>query len=211
MPLILIDNGERRFINHDKPVLKTPGILGLKNENIKEKESSEPQEHQSFATRLAQTKYKKTQKQTHEHQKIIYASEIMSSPVVTLPPSTTFAQAWQLIQNHRFRYIPVVAPDGSPIGIVSDRNLLKSAMTLGWNIFQEKNSVSLEQTIGKHFSLPVIAGFPRTEIRSIAKALFENHIGAMPIINDHNAVIGIITRSDILRALMYLGPIEIWC
>ena len=210
MPLILIDNGERRFIPHDKPVFKTPGILGLENEKIKGKDRSEPQEQQSFAAHLAQKKYEQTQNQSHEHQKIIYASEIMSSPVTTLAPSTTFAQAWHLIQNHRFRYIPIVNPDGSPIGIVSDRNLLKSAMTLGWNIFQEKEAVSLEQTIGKHFTLPVIAGLPRTEVRSIAKALFENHIGAMPIVNDDNAVIGIITRSDILRALMYMRPIEIW-
>ena len=210
MPLILIDDGQRRFIPDEKPFFKTPNILGLENKGIKGTGNSSFSAHQSFATKLAQKTYKKSQGQSRERQKIIYANEIMSSPVITLLPSTTLAQAWILIQNHRFRYIPIVNSAGLPLGIVSDRNLLRASMTLGWDVFQEKDPVSSSQTIGKHFTFPVLTALPRTEIHSIAKALFENHIGAMPIINDQNAVIGIITRSDILRALMLFGPLEIW-
>ncbi len=210
MPLILIDDGVRRFIPHDKPLFKAPGVLGVKNEKVESKGPKELPTNQSFATRLAQKTYNRNQNQLSGRQKIIYANEIMSTPVTTLKPSTTLADAWFLIQEHRFRYIPMVNEKESPIGIVSDRNLLRAAMTLGWNVFKKDDEESFNQTVGMHFISPVLTALPQTEIHSISKAMFENHIGAMPIINDQDAVIGIITRSDILRALVHLGPLEIW-
>lgn len=207
MPLIWIDDGKRRFIPDEKSMFKAPKVSGIENEKIKGTGQSG---HQSFAARLAQRTYERKQSPAAERHKILYAHEIMSSPVVTLPPSTTLAQAWLLIQDHRFRYIPIVNSAGAPLGIVSDRNLLKSAVTLGWNIFKSDENDTTGQTIGMQFLSPVLTSQPNAEIHSIAKAMFENHIGAMPIINDQNAVIGIITRSDILRALVHLGPLEIW-
>jgi acetoin utilization protein AcuB len=210
MPLILIDDGVRKFIPNQKPVFQTPGLLGVKNEKIDEEEHKQAPSHQSFAARLAQKNYNQGKNPFKERKKIIYANEIMSSPVTTLPSSTTLAKAWFMIQSHRFRHIPIVNESGAPVGIVSDRDLLKVAMTLDWNIFQEDDPAASNQTVGMHFTSPVLAVLPNTEIHSIAKAMFENHIGAMPIINDQNAVIGIITRSDILRALIHMGPLEIW-
>ncbi|KLO78353.1 CBS domain protein [Leptospira interrogans serovar Muenchen] len=45
-------------------------------------------------------------------------------------------------------------------------------------------------------------------ILEISKVLFEERIGCLPIINDKIEVIGIITRSDILRAILKMSQIE---
>lgn len=134
----------------------------------------------------------------------------MTSPVITLPLSTTLTEAWAMIRDHRFRHIPIVNSEGYPVGILSDRNLLRAAVTLGRDIGRSDDAGDPVQTLGNMVAAPVLTALPHTNIHQIAKTLLEEHIGAMPIINDENRIIGIITRSDILRALIHLGPLDLW-
>ena len=52
------------------------------------------------------------------------AAEIMSSPVVTAPPTTTVAQAMTIMTDRRFRHLPVV-DSGRIVGLVSIGDLVK--------------------------------------------------------------------------------------
>jgi len=207
MPFIWIDHGMRRNIPVEEPKLNSPNVIAMENQKIHTPPESG---HKSFAARLAQRSYDKGQHHLPERQKFIQAHEIMSSPVITALPSTTLPEAWHLIDNHRFRHIPIVDPVGSLLGMLSDRNILRSAATFGWDILKDDESENPEQTIGKLFSAPVLTALPHAEIHQIAQTLLDKHIGAMPIINVNNQVIGIITRSDILRALVHLAPLEWW-
>ena len=56
----------------------------------------------------------------------------------------------------------------------------------------------------------VLVASPDTEIREVAKILFEHRIGAMPVISSSERLVGIITRSDILRTLVNRAPLELW-
>jgi len=52
------------------------------------------------------------------------ASQLMTSPAITIHPDATLAAAARLINVHHLRRLPVVDPDGKLIGIVSRRDLL---------------------------------------------------------------------------------------
>ena len=40
--------------------------------------------------------------------------------------------------------------------------------------------------------------------------MFTRHIGALPITDSKNKILGLITRSDILRSMIKHGPIQLW-
>ena len=50
---------------------------------------------------------------------------------------------------------------------------------------------------------------PETEIRLIADVLIKERIGAMPIVDEKEKLVGIVTRSDILRTVVK-APLELW-
>ena len=52
------------------------------------------------------------------------ASELMSSPAITIHPDAPLGAAARLMNAHRIRRLPVVDPSGKLIGIVSRRDLL---------------------------------------------------------------------------------------
>ncbi len=58
-----------------------------------------------------------------QHQAFV-ASQLMTSPAITIHPDATLAAAAKLMNVHRLRRLPVVDPDGKLIGIVSRRDLL---------------------------------------------------------------------------------------
>jgi CBS domain-containing protein len=56
----------------------------------------------------------------------------------------------------------------------------------------------------------VLIATPDTPIRDIARTMVEERIGSLPILDLRDTLVGIITRSDILRALITHGPMRLW-
>ena len=139
------------------------------------------------------------------------ANQIMRSPVKTLTPETTFEEARAFFRQNRFRHVPIVNAEGKLVGLISDRDVLREAANI--NTGPEawvKDLVQVTRTIADFMTKRVLTATPSAEIRQIAKAMFEERIGSMPIVNEEEKLVGIITRSDILRTLVHNAPLEIW-
>ena len=155
--------------------------------------------------------YEKTEELSHERKPALRARQIMTSPVVALSPETTLEKAWELIRDHRFRHVPVLSREKKLVGIISDRDILREAARIGDIITPPKDEGPREEgTVCRLMKTKVLTAGPNTQIREIARAMFMERIGAMPIVDDHDTLVGIITRSDILRALITHAPLELW-
>jgi len=139
----------------------------------------------------------------------LLAKDVMSSPVVTLSPDTKLLQAQDLIQERRFRHIPIVAVDGNVVGILSDRDVLRALANP--TVYHIPSSVNAVQSSVHHcMSQPVLVAKSETEIRAIVRVMLEEHVGAMPIVSDAGQLVGMITRSDILRVLVSHPDFDQW-
>jgi CBS domain-containing protein len=56
--------------------------------------------------------------------KSVSLRDVMTTDVVTVQPDTTLRDAAQIMFDHWFRHLPVVAEDGSVHGVISLRDLL---------------------------------------------------------------------------------------
>ena len=163
-----------------------------------------------YRQKSAQKAYQTTHHLQKERGLALHAHQIMTSPVVWLNPDTTVTQAWSLFRERRFRHVPVVTDSHKIYGIISDRDLLRYAAVSGKIPPFGDNSQEAKMSIEDLMKTRVIVSSLDTEIREIARMLFEQRIGAMPVVNDSGVVEGIITRSDILRTLVNHAPLELW-
>jgi len=129
------------------------------------------------------------------------AHQIMSMPVRTLPATATVAQLQELFNRYRLSLVPILGPSGQVEGVVSRWYITRQ--NLPWAELA-KRSVS---TVARS---PVLTAGQDTNIRELAKVLLEQKIHGMPIVDDNHHVVGIVTRSDILRALVNYAPLELW-
>lgn len=175
---------------------------------VQEIESINPQPLKtSEFERLNKSLVAKYDKQVEPEKKseVRFIHEIMSSPVFTVTESTTIKEAQEIFANKRFRYIPVVSKLSKLTGIISDRNVLN------YYVNQKKKNTTDDKTIISEIMVKeVLIASPDALIRDAARIMIEERIGALPIIDPKDNLIGMLTRSDILRALIIHGPLKIW-
>ena len=154
------------------------------------------QKEQEEAAQARVNPYAKADLPIPKRERAIVASQIMSQPVYTFHADSLVRDAGELFREHRFRHVPVVSDSGRLVGIFSDRDYLTIA--------------NQEIPVGEVMTTHVLTARPQTEIRMIADMLFKERIGAMPIVDDGGMLVGIVTRSDILCAVVHKAPLELW-
>lgn len=138
----------------------------------------------------------------------VLARDVMTSPVEHLPLDTPLDEARTLFTARRFRHVPVVdatVDPPHPVGMLSDRDLLQFAATA-----RAGAAAHPDGTVAQVMSDGLLSARPQTELRRVAQVMFEERVGAMPVVDDTGRLVGIITRSDILRALIELTPWSRW-
>jgi len=191
-------------------VEETAAGTAIKKVAPKNDEEHAFQEENLLRQKKAGKAYSSTLQGLKERGIALHAHQIMTSSVVTLLPDTSIADAWRLFRERRFRHVPVVTENGKIYGVISDRDLLRYAATTGkvppYTEFMPEASMSISSLTKTR----VITASQDTEIRQVARMLFEQRVGAMPVVSDVGVIEGIITRSDILRTLVNNAPLELW-
>jgi acetoin utilization protein AcuB len=152
-----------------------------------------------------QNAYAQTQDSRSERKPAILAQDIMNTPVTGITATTTVTDAWTLMRTHGFRHIPVVSGDQALIGIISDRDLLRYA-----NILERGERGPLPASVGQIMTTRVLAATAASEIREVAQVMLLERISAMPIIDELRRPVGMVTVTDILRAIVNRAPLELW-
>ena len=145
--------------------------------------------------------------------------DIMIEDVVTVTENDTLEHAALLLQQGRFRHLPIgrrlprqsgeepapfTYPPPKPpvvvIGMLSDRDL--PGGRVGAVPFEQLRGKS----VGEVMHQPVITVGPETPVEYAANLMAENAIGCLPVVNDeeNGRLVGIITESDLFHALVRL-------
>ncbi len=141
-----------------------------------------------------------------ERSPITLASQIMSEPAIYISESLTLMDAWRAFAKHKFRHFAVTNTQQKLVGIVSDRDILLATSMLEGNSIQDPLRTQVKSVMNQR----VLGAQSTTSIRHLAKAIHKHRVGALPIVNEHNQIIGMVTRSDILKALINEAPVELW-
>jgi acetoin utilization protein AcuB len=69
---------------------------------------------------------------------------------------------------------------------------------------------SAEHTLTRVMNSRVLSATPTTEIREVAHVMLDEQVNAIPILDSSRHLVGILTTSDILRAIVHRSPLELW-
>jgi acetoin utilization protein AcuB len=136
---------------------------------------------------------------------LLHANQIMQTRVITLNAGDDVARAWQILVNNQIHQAPVLDAGLRLTGIVSERNLLTTL-----NVADGQVRDVLHKKVLDVMTTPVVAATPLTDIRRIARVMLDRDVDGVPITSESGALIGFISRSDILRAVVTDPPLSIW-
>lgn len=125
----------------------------------------------------------------------------MKTPVVTVRAGARAGEAVALMRCRKIRHLPVVDGHGRLVGIVTDRDLRQVIFDPAILDREADLGATLESlTVAEIMTWGVVAVRPDTDLREAARLMHEQKIGALPVV-DGGRVVGILTESDVLRAL----------
>jgi len=113
--------------------------------------------------------------------------------------------AFDLMKKSHIRRMPVVDKNGKLVGIVSDKDLLRvtpsPATTLSaYEIPYLLSKVKVSDVMAKK----VITVAEETPVEEAARIMADNKIGGLPVVDESNVVVGIITETDIFKTFLEL-------
>ena len=202
MPIILAVNG----------IVETYPIkpVGPRNGAESPGEQEHHGQHSSSLDRsalAAQTAYQQQSTEQTHLKPAILARDLMSAPVLSLPSDSTLLDAWASMSHKGFHHIPVTSMHDTLVGMVSYRDLLRHVPEL---ITAADKRQAARRRLAEIMTSRVISATPVTEIREIARAMLDERIHAIPILDYNRHLVGILTTRDLLEGIANHGPLELW-
>jgi acetoin utilization protein AcuB len=128
-------------------------------------------------------------------------AECMTAPVMTLKPHDSLWHAHERLAKYRINQFPVVQ-EGKLVGIITDRDVRDAYPSeLKHLRSQDIDEFAEACTVGQIMTHAVVTISSQATIRDAAQRLRHHRVGALPGV-DGEPLIGILTRSDLLDALL---------
>ena len=137
------------------------------------------------------------------------AEEIMTRDVVTVKGDAEIHEAGRLLIKHKISGMPVVDDARHVTGIITEADLLSVAGIPSGHVF---NDVVMRyvlvkptpqhragHTVKDIMSTHVITVSPGTTVKKIALILDKKRIKRVPVVDEENRLLGIVSRGDIVR------------
>ncbi len=133
--------------------------------------------------------------------------DVMTEEVLTFRPDTPLQEVAALLDANDIVAAPVVDDDGSPVGVVSASDVLRHETGMpdaqGRDGDDERSwGRARARTAGELMSSPVFTARAEWTIPRAARELRRQHVKQLPVVGDDELLTGIVTRSDLLDALI---------
>lgn len=141
------------------------------------------------------------------------ASEIMVSPVKSIGPEATIAEAVELMLSSHISGLPVVDADGRLVGLISEADFLHRAelgttkrkprwieFLLGPGETAESYVMSHARKVGELMTRDLITVDASASLNEVVDLMERRRIKRVPVMSG-GQLVGIISRSDLVRAL----------
>jgi CBS domain-containing protein len=137
-------------------------------------------------------------------------ADVMTTPVVSVPPEMSFKGIVQRLNEHQISALPVIDPDGRVLGIVSETDLVRKEEhqphgrdSLLASLARHRHPAEADgTTAADYMSAPAVTIAPGASLRSAARLLHERNVRHLPVVDADGRLVGIIARRDLLSVFL---------
>jgi len=119
--------------------------------------------------------------------------DVMVTNIITIEAGATARKAAELMNRHDIGCL-IVVNDSKPIGIVTERDMLKRIVLQ----LRDPRRVRVSYIMSK----PLLTTSPETDLRDAVSVMNERRIKKLPVVED-GRLLGLLSITDIVRSLAY--------
>ena len=132
---------------------------------------------------------------------------IATKDVISIPPSKSIKETAEVMMKHEFRRLPVTDPgSGKLLGFVTVMDILDflgggNKFNIIVNKYEDNFLAAINEPIRQIMSRDLIVLSNKDSIEKTIDVMLENQIGAVPIVDSDEQLVGIVTERDIALSL----------
>jgi acetoin utilization protein AcuB len=131
----------------------------------------------------------------------IKVGSYMSTQVISIPPTMGIREAFFKMKENSIRHLPIVDENNILIGVISDRELRRpnwvdEAQDIA-HVYYLDNSMLVSDVMITN--IHVVHTYDT--LNKAVSLLLHNHIGAAPVLDKTESLVGMLSAIDLLRAL----------
>ena len=143
--------------------------------------------------------------------------EVMSPTPVAVKPSDSVETVLKLLEDKHISGLPVVNHEGQVVGVVSEADLLFKEKPIRLPLyltfldsiiylepldkFRQQLKKSLGIFVADVMTSKPITIFPHAPVSQAAELMLTKRINRLPVVDEAERLVGIVTRNDLLKAL----------
>ena len=125
---------------------------------------------------------------------------LMSTRVVQMLRDIPLREAQKVTDRYDFNCFPVVVPDGRLVGVLTKGDPLRAARAAA------ADPSVWDQPVASWMAHGVLALRPQDSVAVAAELMIESRLRSLPVIDDADCVVGMVSRNDLIQALKPEGP-----
>jgi acetoin utilization protein AcuB len=128
--------------------------------------------------------------------------KIMTTGLITVSPEHNVEHMQNLLNSHAIHHLLVVE-NGSLLGVISDRDILRIISPfVNTKVESEKDRFTLTRKAHQIMRRKPITIKASASLRDAARSLVENKISLLPVVDEAENLVGVLSWKDVMRYIM---------
>jgi CBS-domain-containing membrane protein len=141
---------------------------------------------------------------------ICHAYQIMTSPVEVISANDLLTEVLNKFTRLAYQEFPIVNSQQQLVGSLSRQQLYEYLLKHGATTSKSLKTKNVANLFLNEQS-KIYTAEPVTDIRRIALLQINNRLHTTPILEPNGKLVGIISRTDIIKAITMDPPLSLWC
>lgn len=138
--------------------------------------------------------------------------DIMTVNVITISEDKTMLEAQELMKGNNIRRVPVVDDIKRVLGIITDGDVGRASPSEASTLSRyEANYLLSRFKVKDVMTKEVITVRANSGLEDVAGLMFKNKINSLPVVDDKGCLCGIVTDSDLFRAMVQIFGLDKNC
>ncbi len=146
------------------------------------------------------------------------AKDIMNKSVITINKNASINELSSLLLKHGISGVPVMDDNGNMVGVATEGDIIVKDTDLHFpryfklldSIIYLESLTRFKKNLKKHLatkveeimSSEVVTVGETAPVQEIANIMTKENINRVPVVNENNKLVGIITRADIIKSMI---------
>ncbi|MFT7008762.1 MAG: acetoin utilization protein AcuB [Colwellia sp.] len=127
---------------------------------------------------------------------------LMNKKLITLSMDSTLSEAKEVFEKQKIHHLLITDDEGLLAGVMTDRDLYKNlSPTIGTSQETHRDTALMQKKLHQIMARNLITSQAEQSLNEAVLLFYDNNISCLPIVNEQNKAIGIITWRDILKVL----------